>query len=359
MNREGSAAWLMCACQTLGWFAIPNRAALRSAASVFTRLYSRRAARGAAGRGARRLAVRNMGGDGEWDDVGSGAADLYGWPDHGHDGAAGHDDPATDDRFDQTAGPAAPPAPHFSVTLGPLQPVTGTTPHGTTGAYITVHVTNTGPEIPDAALVIWFNAAATDASSEHSANFAHPLGRYAVGEGRGATGVLQLDPGTWTVIASVRTLTDDLVAVAEPVSVVIAGHVGHSPTADPSEHHDVAVAIDTVTHEDSLYRIHYTLRNLSARPVPAGLPVSASLTGVITGSHAEQEYTLQTGLPPHGHAPHYLTVENPPQRDSLVARITVHVGAGQVKTAVAYADTDDSGAVIAFTRDEEAGATTS
>lgn len=305
-----------------------------------------------------------MGGDGEdgaWGDAGSGAADLNEWTDNGHAYSPAPDDPATQVGFHQTAGPAAPPvaAPLFSVSLGPPQPDTGTTPQGTTGAYISIHVTNTGPEIPDGALVIWFNAAATGGSSEHSANFAHPLGQYAVGEGRDAGGVLQLDPGKWTVNAAVRTVTDDLVAVAEPVSVEIAGHIGHSPSADPSEHHDVAVAIDTVTHEESLYRIHYTLRNLSARPVPPGLPVSASLTGVISGSHSEQEYTLQTGLPPHGHAPHYLTVESRPQRDSLVAKITVHVGAGQVMTSMAYADTDDSGAVIAFTRDEEAGATSS
>ena len=319
---------------------------------VFARLYSGRRRVAPQGRGAWRLAVRKMGADGEWGDAGSGAADLYAWADHGHDASAGPHDPATDYSFDQAAVPAAPPAPHFSVTLGPLQPAPGTTPHGTTGAYITVHVTNTGPEIPDGALVVWFSAAETSGASEHSANSAHPLGKYAVGQGRDAGGALQLDPGTWTVIASVRTLTDDLVAVAEPVSVKIAGHVGHSPAADPSEHHDLAVAIDTVTHEKSLYRIHYTLRNLSAHPVPAGLHVSASLTGVVTGSHAEQEYTLQTGLPPHGHAPHYLTVENDPKRDSLVATITVHVGGGEVKTGTAFADTDDTGAIIAFTRDE-------
>jgi hypothetical protein len=171
-----------------------------------------------------------------------------------------------------------------------------------------------------------------------------------VGQGHDASGALQLDPGTWTVNAAVRVVADDrLLSVADPVSVEIAGQVGHSHAADASVQHDVAVHIDTVTREGPLYRIHYTLTNNSTGAVPPGLRVSGSLTGQVHGNQAEQEYMLQTGLAPHGHSPHYLTLESQLLRDRLTATITLHVGGGEVSSGTAQVDTDDFGAVVSVT----------
>ena len=139
---------------------------------------------------------------------------------------------------------------------------------------------------------------------------------------------MQLDPGDWTVSATVfDSETNEALAHHQPIDVHIPGQVHHAHAFDNSTKYDINVQIQSVQKLGAtLYRVHYLLGNHGTTTVPPGMLVRAMIVEN-DDTLAWQDYHFELACPPGEPDPKYLTLE----------------GSSAITNAVVYVIADPSG----------------
>ena len=286
----------------------------------------------------------------EWDVAGadewSQAAEAEGgWP---QAGALTQDYPAAQDYLaaaDDQGTPGSAPA-VAAASLGPVDIQQASLPDGTTAVHVGAEVTNGGVPAAQGELLLVIKAISADGAAEQDASHDFQLAPFAAGEKRTVGGPVQLDAGSWNLTLELWSSSAGAPISTQPATVHVAGRThGHPSALAPTAEFDVDVRITGVTHEGgNVYRVHYDLINMTAHAVPAGLDVLGSLSGDVADS--SQSYQLQSGLPPYGHAPHYLTLESRPVAGTITAQIMVQPAHERQKVSTVDVDLDKHGAVL-------------
>jgi hypothetical protein len=198
----------------------------------------------------------------------------------------------------------------------------------TTGAQVEVVVHNlTDEEIAAEAMTVSFFASAHSGQTQSAAVESFHVPAVAANSTHASSSPLQLDPGDWSVTASLfDSVTNDTLADHTAIDVNIPGAVHEARAFDDSVTHEVAVHIERVERiGEAMYRVHYLLANNGQTTVPAGMGVNAMIIEN-DDTLAWQEYHFELPCPPGPPDPKYLTLEGSKSFTDANVIVTVDPG---------------------------------
>ena len=228
---------------------------------------------------------------------------------------------------------------NLEARVGPGDPVSG--------AVLEILVHNvTDAEIPAHALTIAFFAAATSGQTQESATESFYVGAVAANEMHKTGGPIHLDPGDWSVTASLfDSESTEPLAHHEAIPVHVPGYVHHAAAFDGSVQYDIGVQIQWIEHMPAtIYRVHYELANHGTTTVPPGMLVRAMIVEN-DDTLAWQDYHFEQPCPPGPPDAKYLTLEGSSTFTDALVYVTADPGGPSERTDAVRATTGADGRV--------------
>lgn len=194
----------------------------------------------------------------------------------------------------------------ISMTMGTVTALHRAEGDGTT--LTTVHIPVTNGAQPTSDNEIFVDLYTTSDTAESDAERTHWVSAFGAGESRELQLNVQIDPGDWTIQASLYTADGTIIAQADPLQTTVPGHPRHQQEFDDTGQYNLSIEIVEVEGAQNFCRVHYRLHNNGRTPLPEGLPVM----GVVVdneGNASSQDYQLQRGVHAGTAEAHYLTLE--------------------------------------------------